>query len=216
MQNDKNSHIKTTESNKYPVSQLRRDPESIHHYLNGEIRVLAPREYQRIKNVIPQKRHRTLFDVLMITGMRYVEVQRLWDHHEWYLKNKNIIHLPEEAQRKKKRSQQERTIHPLPGMFELLLDDFYEARKPPAESNWNRDLRGWAETAGINPYGISAKTTRKTIESWCIVAGILESTVCLRQGHDNLTSMRHYQGLAFSDDEIQDIEKQLISWGILK
>jgi hypothetical protein len=75
---------------------------------------------------------------------------------------------------------------------------------------------GWAETAGINPYGISAKTTRKTLESWCIVAGILESTVCLRQGHDSLTSMRHYQGLAFSDDEIQDIEKQLISWGILK
>jgi hypothetical protein len=99
------------------------------------------REYYMIKNVIPQKRHRTLFDVLMITGMRYVEVQRLWDHHEWYLKNKNIIHLPEEAQRKKKRSQQERTIHPLPGMFELLLDDFYEARRPPTESNWNRDLR---------------------------------------------------------------------------
>jgi len=152
----------------------------------------------------------------MITGMRYIEVQRLWDHHEWYLKKQNIIHLPEEAQRKHKRSQQERTIHPLPGMFELLLDDFFEARKPPAESNWNRDLRGWAETAGINPYGISAKTTRKTLESWCIAAGIMESTVCLRQGHDNLTSMRHYQGLAFSEDELRDIENQLTAWGMLK
>ena len=58
------------------------------------------------------------------------------------LKKDNMIHLPEEAQRKHKRSQQERTIHPLPGMFELLLDDFFEARKPPAESNWNRDLKG--------------------------------------------------------------------------
>ena len=46
-------------------------------------------------------------------------------------------------------------------MFELWSDDFYEARRPPAESNWNRDLRGRAETAGINPYGISAKTTRR-------------------------------------------------------
>jgi hypothetical protein len=80
----KNNHVKTIEMNKYPVLQLKRDPEAIHHYLNGEIRILVPREYQRIKNVIPQKRHRTLFDVLMITGMRYVEVQRLWDHKEWY------------------------------------------------------------------------------------------------------------------------------------
>ncbi|MGB9938705.1 tyrosine-type recombinase/integrase [Methanosarcina sp.] len=216
MPSKKNSHTKTTELNKYPVLQLRRDPESIHHYLNGEIRVLTPGEYQRIKNVIPQKRHRALFDTLIITGMRYVEVQRLWDHREWYLRKENMIHLSAEAQKKHKRSQQERTIHPLPGMFELLLDDFFEARKPPAESNWNRDLRKWAEDAGINPYGISAKSTRKTIESWMIKAGIMESTVCLRQGHDSLTSMRHYQGLAFTEDEIRDIKKQLTAWGILK
>jgi len=215
MPTKKNSHVKTTEVNKYPVLQLKRDPEAIHHYLNGEIRILVPTEYQHIKNVIPQKRHRTLFDVLMITGMRYIEVQRLWDHKEWYLKKKNIIHLPDEAQKKHKRTQQERTIHPLPSMFELLLDDFFEARKPPAESNWNRDLRKWTEDADINPYGLSAKTTRKTLESWCIAAGMLESTVCLRQGHDNLTSMKHYQGLAFSTDELRDIKIQLTAWGML-
>ena len=47
-------------------------------------------------------------------------------------------------------------------------------------------------------------------------AGVVESTVCLRQGHDSLTSMRHYQGLAFSDDEVRDIKKQLTAWGISK
>ncbi|MDP4228361.1 MAG: site-specific integrase, partial [Bacteroidota bacterium] len=73
-----------------------------------------------------------------------------------------------------------------------------------------------AEDADINPYGLSAKTTRKTLESWCIAAGMLESTVCLRQGHDNLTSMKHYQGLAFSADELRDIEKQLIAWSLMK
>ena len=70
--------------------------------------------------------------------------------------------------------------------------------------------------AGISPYGLSVKTTRKTVESWMISAGVVESTVCLRQGHDSLTSMRHYQGLAFSYDEIRDIKKQLTAWGILK
>jgi hypothetical protein len=49
-----------------------------------------------------------------------------------------------------------------------------------------------------------------------IKAGVLESTVCLRQGHDSLTSMRHYQGLAFSEEEIRDINNQLTAWGLLK
>jgi hypothetical protein len=49
-----------------------------------------------------------------------------------------------------------------------------------------------------------------------IKAGVLESSVCLRQGHDSLTSMRHYQGLAFFDDEIRDIKKQLTAWGMLR
>lgn len=96
------------------------------------------------------------------------------------------------------------------------MDNFYEERKLPAESNWNRDLRKWAEEAGIAPYGLSAKTTRKTVESWMIKSGIIESTVCLRQGHDSLTSMRHYQGLAFSEKEQRDIKKQLTEWGLLR
>lgn len=101
-------------------------------------------------------------------------------------------------------------------MFELLLGVFFEARKQPAESNWNRDLRKWAEDAGINPYGISAKTTRKTIESLTINADVPESSVCLLQGNDNLTSIKHYQGLAFSEDGLSDVEKQLKGWSFLK
>lgn len=99
-------------------------------------------------------------------------------------------------------------------MFNYLLKDFWQARRPPLESTWNKDLQRWAKIAGISPYGLSVKSTRKTIESWMISAGVPESTVCLRQGHDSLTSMRHYQGLAFSDDEIRDIKKQLTAWGL--
>jgi len=49
-----------------------------------------------------------------------------------------------------------------------------------------------------------------------IAAGKIESSVCLRQGHDSLTSMRHYQGFVFSDDELRDIKKKLTVWGIMK
>lgn len=215
MTRKESKHINQTQENKYPVAKLRRDANAIHHYVK-EIRILTPTEYQKLRAAIPKERHRVLLDVLLITGMRYVEVQRLWAHREWYIECENMIHLPDEAQKKVKRRQIERTITPLPSMFNYILKDFFEAQKPPAETNWNKDLRKWAVMAGIHPYGLSAKTTRKTIESWCIKAGMLESTVCLRQGHDSLTSMKHYQGLAFNDNENNDIKKQLTSWGMLR
>jgi len=209
------THVKTTESNKYPKLQLTRDPNMSHMYSYGEIRILTPEEYHKLRAVIPQERHKTLFDVLIITGMRYIEVSRLWNNPKWYNEKRNIIHLPPEAQRKAKRSQLERTIQPLPSMFSYILRDFWGARRPPSESSWNRDLRKWAQMTGIAPYGISAKTTRKTIESWQVAAGINETRICLRAGHDNLTSMRHYMNLSFSDSEINDIKKQLTAWGML-
>lgn len=199
----------------YTSSGYKKDPEALHLYVN-DIRILTPREYETLRASIPKEYHKALFDILLITGMRYIEVCRLHVHDEWYNTKRNIIHLPEEAQKKAKRKQQERTIHPLPSMFSYILRDFFEGKRPPSESAWNKDLQRWAQAAGLAPYGISAKTTRKTIESWSVAAGVAESAVCLRQGHDNLTSMRHYQGLAFSDDEVRDIQKQLTAWGMLK
>lgn len=210
------THIKTTESNKYPKLQLTRDPNMAHMYSFGEVRILTSSEYDKLRSVILQERHKILLDVLLITGMRYVEVVRLWHNPKWYNESRNIIHLPQEAQRKSKRSQQEITIHPLPTMFNYVLKNFWAAREPPSESSWNRYLRKWAQMTGIAPYGLSAKTTRKTLESWCVSCGMEVTTVCLRQGHDSLTSMRHYQGLAFSDEELNDIKKKLVALGLIK
>jgi integrase len=199
----------------YPKSKLTKDPNNLHLYVK-DVRILTVREYEDMKNAIPKDSHKTIFEIMMVTGMRYIEVQRLHDHSEWYNEKKNLIHLSEAAQKKAKRKQLERTIHPLPSMFNHVLKSFWNNDRPPATTTWDRDVKRWAELAGINSFGISAKLTRKTLESWMVAAGMIESTVCLRQGHDSLTSMRHYQGLAFSDDELRDIQKQLKSWGLLK
>lgn len=200
---------------KYPVSEYTKDTEALHLYVK-DIRILTPREYEFLRSVIPKDHHKTIFDILLITGMRYAELLRLYEHKEWYNEKRNLIHLPEEAQKKAKRRQLERTIHPLPSMFNYTIKAFWKAHKPPLEATWNKNLQRWSIEAELNPYGLSVKTTRKTIESWMVAAGIVESTVCLRQGHDSLTSMRHYQGLAFSDDELRDIKKQLTAWGLIK
>lgn len=213
---NKGRHTLVTEENKYPSQSLRRDVDMLHLYTKGEIRILTPTEYHQLRDAIPKPDYKTILDVLIITGMRYVEVQRLYENHHWYNEKRNHIHLPIDAQRKVKRRQLERTIHPLPSMFNYTMDAFFHGKKPPVESSWNRDLQRWAKIAGLNPYGISAKMTRKTLESWCVAAGMLESAVCLRQGHDSLTSMRHYQNLAFSEKELSEIKTQLVKWNLLK
>lgn len=200
---------------KYPKTGYAKDPEALHLYVK-DVRILTPKEYEALKAAIPSDRHKTMFEILLITGLRYAEFLRLYENKAWYNEKRNIIHLTEEAQLKHKRRQLERTIHPLPFGFSYLMKVFWAGEKPPLEATWNQNMQRWAIKARINPFGMSVKTTRKTIESWQIAAGAVESTVCLRQGHDSVTSMNHYQGLAFSESEIQDIKKQLTEWGITK
>lgn len=200
---------------RYPVNRYEKDNDFLHLYVN-DVRILTPTEYRRLKDAIPKDHHKAIFDILMITGIRYIELMRLYDHREWYNPKNNIIHLPASAQRKVKRKQKERTIHPLPSMFAYLLKELWENKRPPSQSTFDKDIQRWAKRAGINPYGMSVKTSRKTIESWSVAAGIPESTVCLRQGHDSVTSMHHYQGLCFSDEELNDIKKILTEWRLLR
>jgi integrase len=177
-------------------------------------KVLTVEEYDRLKASI-HKTARALFEVNVITGLRYVELQRLYDNSHWYHETRNQIILPKEAQKKVKQIQIKRTIDKLPSTFPYVFKAFLEGRKPPEASAWNRDLDRWSKIAGIVPKA-GPKTPRKTIESWMLKAGIPEIEIYSRQGHDPITSLRHYQSLSFTDYEMRDIEKRLTEWGILR
>ncbi|MDY0130131.1 MAG: site-specific integrase [Methanosarcina vacuolata] len=189
---------------KYPVSGFTRDKEAI--YVNG-IRIFVPVEHDKFKAGIPKKRHKTLFELSTITGMRYAEIQRLYDHPEWYSESRNQIRLNEDAQKKVKRKAKERTIDLLPSTFPYILDQFFNWPAPPDIDTWNQDLKRWAVKTDFNPFGISAKTTRKSIESWMLSSGVPPFKVYQRQGHDPQTSLYHYQGLSFTDIEMHQIKK---------
>jgi hypothetical protein len=47
-------------------------------------------------------------------------------------------------------------------------------------------------------------------------AGIPEIEIYSRQGHDPITSLRHYQSLSFTDYEMRDIERGLLNGEFLK
>lgn len=176
--------------------------------------VLTVEEYDKFLQSIPENR-RVTFEVNVITGMRYVELQRLHDNPEWYSKIRNQIILPPEAQRKEKQKLTKRTIYPLPTTFKYLFKAFLEAPRPPDRTSWYRDLSRWSKKADIEPY-VNPKTPRKTIESWMLKAGIPEIEIYSRQGHDPVTSLKHYQSLSFTDYEMRDIKKRLMEWGILQ
>ncbi|WP_424353664.1 site-specific integrase [Methanosarcina mazei] len=177
-------------------------------------KVLNVQEFDNFVLQIP-KRYKTIFELNVITGMRYIEVQRLYDNPKWYSESRNQIILPPEAQRKVKQKLVKRTIDKLPSTFSYIFKDFINGTRPPDRTSWNRDLARWSAKAGIDPK-VGPKTPRKTMESWMLKAGIPEIEIYSRQGHDPVTSLRHYQSLSFTDYEMRDIQKRLTEWGILK
>jgi hypothetical protein len=60
--------------------------------------VLTVAEYDRFVSFIPAK-FRPIFEVNTITGLRYVELQRLHEHEEWYYPERNLYRLRNEGHR---------------------------------------------------------------------------------------------------------------------
>jgi hypothetical protein len=176
-------------------------------------KVLTVEEYDRIVKTIPAK-FKPIFELNTITGLRYIELQRLYYNPSWYIESRNQIILPKEAHKKVKQKAPTRTIDKLPTTFPYIIKAFQEGRRPPERTTWWDNLSRWSEKADISPK-VGPKTPRKTIESWMLKAGIPEIEIYSRQGHDPVTSLRHYQSLSFTSYEMRDIEKRLTEWGIL-
>jgi hypothetical protein len=146
-----------------------------------------------------------IFEINTITGLRYVELQRLHDHPEWYNKSRNQIILPKEAQKKVKQKLVKRTIDKLPSTFGYMFILFLADKRPPERTSWNLDLVRYSAKAGVSPK-VNLKTARKTIEGWMLKAGVPEIEIYSRQGHDPITSLRHYQSFSFTDYELRGIK----------
>jgi hypothetical protein len=52
-------------------------------YVKG-IRILRPADYDLFLDKIPKDHHKTIFEIMFWSGMRYVELQRFYSHPEWY------------------------------------------------------------------------------------------------------------------------------------
>ena len=177
----------------------------------AKIRILTPEEYDKLIAVIEKDNLKTLFRIAFFTGMRYKEIVRLYDHPEWVMSNRGFIYLNREAQLKVKRTTPER-YNPIAPQIAGELPYFFKNKRPPHRKVWGEDLKRWANKAEIGAVGIVPKMTRASIESWMVVSGMPVYEICQRQGHDHITSLRHYQGIAFKSGEIYEIKQRLSGW----
>jgi len=176
------------------------------------MRVLTPFEYDAIKAVIPKPKMQFQLDVMLNTGMRYVELQRFAKNPKWHLPSKNLIYLPSKFTKTRK----ERNV--------LLTPIFNESLKMflgmgnmlyfPSRATMGDNLKRWARKAKIdNPDNIAPKTLRKTFESWLVTADKNVLKILASQGHNSTTALMHYYTSGFTDRDKEEIIKRTAGWG---
>ena len=152
-----------------------------------------------------------MVEALLYSGMRYIEVQRLYENPNWF--NGDTIHLTKDAIKKKKATISERYVH-LNQAGRRAIRYFLSGKNNlPDYSTWRENLKRWMKKARLYPDYMSPKTTRKTWESWLVwyyqekIATIFGS-----QGHNELTALRHYVNLPFNTGDKEEMKAFLEGW----
>ena len=171
-------------------------------------RILRPYEARKLIDVIPKVEYVDKFEALLYSGMRYIEVCRLYKNPQWF--NGQHIHI---ISKKKKATIPERYVH-LNQQGRSAVKHYLDSDNPlPDYTTWRENLKRWASKAGLYPDYLSPKTTRKTWESWLVwyypekIATIFGS-----QGHNELTALRHYVNLPFNTRDKEDMKSFVEGW----
>lgn len=190
---------------------------------NGQ-RVLTPDEVRSIQNVITKPSSRALFDLMLYTGLRLSEVKQIVDNPAIVDKKRRIITI---SSSKKEATQKTRNVH-LCDNGVMAVREFLnqkEMKVPSSPSAWQMNLIRWCKSARIEPlagkdplgngniFGITVRTTRKTLESWLLTAYPDRSVyIALSQGHTVLVQLQHYLNLSYTDEERAEIKEQVKGW----
>ena len=175
------------------------------------VRILRPNEYEVLLRACKKQHHRTMLQTLLYTGMRYIELQRFQQYPSWY--TGDFVHLPRMADRKVKRTQPERWVR-LNQQGKMIVEYFIQLKEIlPAYQNWRDNMRRWAKRAGISSEGMGCKTLRKTYESWLMFyyPGYM-ADITLSQGHDTITSIKHYLNMPFTEVDNLQMRNYVDGW----
>jgi integrase len=130
----------------------------------SQVRILRPSEFEIMRDAMDPDTRR-ICTSLLLTGMRYAELQRLRENPEWL--DGKFIYLPRGSMLKVKAKQRERVVR-LSDMGKTLLPDLFQVPYPlPELPALDMKLRRLSiRTLDGNP--LNNKTFRKTCESWLV------------------------------------------------
>ena len=179
--------------------------------IKANTRILRPYECKLLIDNIPKLDSVNKFETLLYTGMRYIEVQRLYKHPEWF--NGETIHLTNKAIKKKKVTVTERYVHLNPVGRRAVSHFLKSKTNLPDYSTWRANLCRWMKNTKLYSDYMSPKTTRKTFESWLVTFYPEKfNQIFLSQGHNQLTALRHYLNLPFSKTDKEDMFQFVVGW----
>lgn len=177
---------------------------------NDKIRIFRPWEVTRLINGIPKLDYKVKFEVLLYTGARYSEIKRLYDNPRWFLGNSIKMPNPKALKRHK-----ERFILLNPQGQRAVNHYLFRCKKGlPHYVTWDENLKRWCKQAGIDPTGVSIKSTRKTWESW-LVKSYPEKLphIFLSQGHTQMTALEYYLNIPFTEGDLREMKPYVDGWG---
>lgn len=174
----------------------------------GRVGIFRPCNVKLLIAAIPKVDYKDKFETLLYTGCRYSELQWLYKHQDAFDGEK--IHIPSF---KPKAKHGDRFVT-LNSNGKRAVTYFLRSKKNfPAINGWNFNLKRWCKLANIDKNGISAKSTRKTWESWLVTMYPMASLQILHSmGHTDKVALDYYMMLPFNDQDKQDMKFYTDGW----
>jgi len=176
--------------------------------LKQKTRILRPSEFRKIVDAIPKNDFKEKLEVLLYTGCRYNEIRELYRHPSRY--SNGVIVIPST---KKKAIHNCRYVR-LNKAGQRAVAYFLRSKTNlPNYTAWVNNLKRWCEYAGVDPTGMNCKTTRKTWESWLVMKYQKQiELIFLSQGHSQMTALKFYLMVPFTEQDIKDMEYYTDGW----
>lgn len=209
------------------VDKVRKNRRDIKVRMGGEIRALTPEDFDKLREQAPSSEEKFLLDLMINTGMRYVELQRYIKStgdikiikgikdikSGWFDYKRNKIVLPSNATK----TFETRNVLLTPRFTDILKRELERKNtEMPIISYQTLDnrLKKWAIKGDIDkPHIIAVKTFRKSWESWLVSADKNVLKVLASQGHRSTIALDHYLTYGFTSEEKEEMIKRTEGWG---
>jgi len=179
----------------------------------GSGKILKTRVF-RPDEIIEMRKHMSYeekinFDMCLLLGGRYLEDVRIQNNPKWY-DGEKFVHITEH---KAKRIAPNRAIRLSNRGINTIEHFFNNGKKLPSVQHFDKKIKEWSNLAGLGTEGVSARSLRKTWESWLFTYFPNHvTTICSSQGHNELTSFQSYTNTGFTDEDVSKMKEWIDGW----